>query len=181
LTVITTSVDPTLTFTIATHGGACNGVAQSSGASSSASAVVVGNVSSVSNGVSAQDLAVTTNAAFGFTVFLRNVSQINDGNGRTIADVAGSNATPGAFVAAGSPGFGYTTSDSALGTGTANRFTNGGAKWAALTSANSEVSFAAAGPVANDTICVGYQVGVSPATPAGTYSTVAIYTAVPLF
>ena len=74
---------------------------------------------------------------------------------------------------------GYTVDDATLSP-TANRFTNGGAKFAAMTTSNPEVHYGS-GVASNDADCIGYQVGVSAATPAGTYSTTVTYTAVPVF
>ena len=110
-----------------------------------------------------------------FSVYSRSTGALG-----VIDDVAGSNPSPIAFPSAGTEAFGYTTSDSSLGTGTVDRFTNGGAKWAALTALNAEVSYGT-GPVSVDTVFVAYQAGVGATTPAGTYSTILVYTAAPLY
>jgi hypothetical protein len=85
---------------------------------------------------------------------------------------------PTATWSAGSAYYGYTVDDSTLSP-TANRFTNGGAKFAAMTTSHAEVHYGS-GTASNDANCIGYQVGVSAATPAGTHSTTVIYTAVPV-
>ena len=131
------------------------------------------------NSIGAQDLTVSTNAANGYTVSARYTGKPLSGS-NTIADHAGTNGSPTTFAAPGNEAFGYTTSDSTLGTGTANRFTNGGPKWAAFTTANSEVAYSNA-PAASDVTCVGYQAGISGLTPAGVYTTTVIFTATPVF
>ena len=50
----------------------------------------------------------------------------------------------------------------------------------AFSTTPAEIQFEAFGIVSNTT-CLAYQVGISTTTPAGTYSTSVIYTAVPLF
>ena len=82
------------------------------------------------------------------------------------------------FPSLGTAGFGYTTSDTTLGTGTVGRF--GSNSWAGLSSTGSEVAF---GPALTlgDTNCVAYRVGISTTTPAATYSATVVYSAVPTF
>lgn len=167
-----------LTFGISGHVGSCNGAAQNGIAS--ATDVSLGSVSAASNRVAAQDLTVTTNAAGGYTIYARYSNPLTGPGGQTLADVSGTHASPVSFPAAGTAAFGYTTSESALGSGTADRFTNGGPKWAAFTASNAEVSRATA-PADTDTVCLAYQAGISPTIPAGTYSTTIIYTAVASF
>jgi hypothetical protein len=177
---VTANIDPAMTFTVGSHAGACNGATQTAGTTAGATTVGLGHPTAVANAVSAQDIGVTTNAANGFTVYTRSAGAMSDGNGHTISAVSGSNATPGAFPGAGTAAFGYTTNSSALGTGTGNRFTSGGPKWAAFTTTNAEVSYAATGYV-SQTNCVGYQIGAAATTVAGAYAVTVTYTAVPSF
>jgi alpha-tubulin suppressor-like RCC1 family protein len=177
---VSVQLDPSFTFTVGQLAGNCNGVPQSVGAIVSATAVGQGHVAGGSSVMAAQELAVSSNAGSGFAVYLRSATPLTSGS-HAIADVSGSNASPGSAPAAGTEGFGYTTSDAALIGGTANRFTNGGAKWAALSGTNAPVS-SATGPTANaDTVCVGYLTSTSNTTPAGTYNATVVYTAVPVF
>lgn len=175
---VSTVVTAALNFSVSAQAGPCNGVAQTVDASSSGTAVGLGRINS-SNGTAAQKLDVTTNAASGAIVYVRSSGPLTS-NGHTIANVAANNASPAAFPALGTEAFGYTTSDSTLGLGTPDRFTSGGAKWAALSTMDSEVSFIP-GPTVADSVCVAYQAGTSPATRAGSYSTTVIYTAVASF
>lgn len=180
-TVVSAIVDPTLTFTVSDNAAACNGVSPTANTSGSGTAVSLGRVNTGNLPFRSQNLAVSSNANGGYTVYARYTGQMNDGAGHNIANWTGTNASPTATWAANTEAFGYTSSDATLGTGTANRFTNGGAKFAALSTTDSEVSYAASGPVASDTNCVGYQIGVAGTTRAGSYSTTVVYTAVPVF
>lgn len=178
---LTFSILPTLDFTISgkSSGSTCNGV--TTNAASTSSSINLGVPTPVTNRVAAQDLNITTNAGSGYTVYTRYTAAPSNGS-NSIPDVSGSNASPGAFPAAGNEAFGYTTDDATLGTGTANRFTNGGAKWAPfVTTANAaEVAYSNTSAT-SDTQCVGYQIGVDGTTQYGTYATTIIYTAVPVF
>jgi hypothetical protein len=124
-----------------------------------------------------QDLQISTNATNGYTVYTRYTSKPQSG-ANTIADHTGSNTTPTAFSAAGTESYGYTTNDSALGTGIANRFASN--LWAAMTTTNAEVAFDATG-VNSTSYRVGHQVGISPTTRPGTYVTTIIYTCTPVY
>jgi hypothetical protein len=147
--------------------------------SSGPGSIPFGTPTASQNKITAQDLTVATNAGSGYTIFTRYTGQLTSGS-NTIADHTGTNAAPTAFSAAGTASFGYTTDDATLGTGTAARFTSGGAKWAALTTSNLEVAYSNVA-VASTTHCVGYQVGISSTTAAGTYTSTVIYTATPVF
>ena len=176
---VSLTVDPSLTFTVAgtSSGTACNGATTNQ--ATTASTIPLGRPTGSTNRIGAQNLTVATNAGGGYTVTTRYTAKPTSGT-NTIADHGGTNASPSAFSAAGTEAFGYTTNDATLGTGTANRFTNGGPKWAAFTTTNAEVAYSSAA-VASDVTCVGYQVGISPTTPAGTYTTTVIFTATPIF
>ncbi len=171
------TVAATLSFTAAgLNSGTCNG-ATITATSSTATAMPLGSLSMASNSVAGQTLTVSTNAAGGYTVYLRGTGQMGNGNGQFLAATSGSNATPAAFSAAGTEAFGYTT-DHAL-SGTATRFQPN--KWAALNTANEEVAFASAGPVSSDATKLCVQAGISGSTRAGVYTTQLIYSVVPTF
>ena len=59
------------------------------GASANATTVALGHVNGVTNGVGAQDLSITTNAALGFTIYARSTGTMDDGRGHTIAATDG--------------------------------------------------------------------------------------------
>lgn len=180
---VTLSVDGTLAFTIAGVTGngslAVNGATITNGLATTSSTIPFGTVTSSANKVAAQDLTVSTNSALGYTVYTRYTAQPTAGS-NTISDSSGSNASPATFSAAGTEAFGYTTEDATL-TGTADRFTSGGAnKWAAFTTSNAELVYNATA-VSNQTTRVGYQVGISGSTEPGSYITSVILTAVPVY
>ncbi len=174
------TVDDTLSFTVNAVAAAqgCDGT--TSTAASTATTIPFGTINSASNGIVCQDLTAATNATSGYTIYARYTAKPTNSIAQTIADWTGSNATPTTFSPAGTEAYGYTTNDSTLGTGTANRFTNGGQKWAALTNANAELAFEPNG-VASTTYRIGHQVGVSLTTRPGTYTTTVIYTSTPIY
>lgn len=181
----TVSVDPTLAFSIAgiTGNGSLtvNGATITNGLATTATTIPFGTATIGANKVAAQTITVTTNAGSGYTVYTRYTGQLTSSGGGTIADFTSggaSNSTPQAFTAAGTEGFGYTTEDTTLGTGTASRFSGG--KWAPFTTTNAEVAYNGA-PVSSDATKIGYQVGVSGTTKAGAYNTTVIYTATPIY
>ncbi len=178
---VSLTVDPSLSFTVAgvSSGGSVNG--QTTNVTSTASTVPFARVVTTgTNAVAEQLMTVATNATSGYTVYARYTAAPTSG-GNSIDDFTGTNASPATFSAANTEAFGYTTSDATLGTGTADRFTSsGGNKWAKFTTGNLEVMFNSA-PTASDTADIGYQVGISGATPAGTYTTTVILTATALY
>ncbi|MCA9332673.1 hypothetical protein KDA00_02255 [Candidatus Saccharibacteria bacterium] len=173
--LIQLTIDPTLTFT-------CSGVAASqsvNGATTNVTSTASGvnyqnNVTSSTNGISAHDLNVSTNATNGYTVYIRHTGQLTNGSD-TIANHTGTNAAPTSFPAAGTEAWGYTTEDSTLDP-TADRFTNPGNLWAGFTTSNEIVINNTGATSGTETTRVGHQVGVSTTTPAGTYQTTVIYT-----
>lgn len=174
------TIDPTLTFT-------CNGVASGqsvNGATTTLTTTCSGidfgtNVSTSTNGVSAHDLEVSTNASSGYAIYIRHSGSLTNG-AVNIANHTGTNLAPTAFPAAGTEAWGYTTEDATLGGGTANRFTNAGGFAGFNTSNEVVVDFASAAP-SSQTTRVGQQVGISNTTDSGTYQTTIIYTLVATF
>jgi hypothetical protein len=174
------TVDQTLTFTVNAVGSslACDGTTTT--APSTATTIPFGTVTAASNGIVCQDLTASTNATNGYTVFARYTAAPTNALGQAIADWTGTNATPTPFSTAGTEAYGYTTSDSALGTGTANRFTSPVQNWAKLTTSNAEVEYEPNG-VNSTTFRIGHQVGVSLTTHPGTYTTTVVYTCTPIY
>jgi sugar lactone lactonase YvrE len=172
------TIKPVLSLSAAAHAGSCNGVAQSSTSSSGPTSVHLGGISGGANGVVAQDFRVITNASNGYSMFIRHTGPLTGPSG-TLTDLAAPNSAPTAFPASGTEAVGYTTSDSAL-SGTPDRFTNGGAKWAGFSVVNEQVGRSVSGYV-DKTICLAYQAGVSDATLAGSYTSSVLITVVPSF
>lgn len=172
------SINPEMTFTVSGHpnSGTCNGEDLSDDVTPTGTAVAFGSMTTSANKVAAQDLQTTSNNGSGITVYSRKTGLLTNGSD-FIGDVAGTYASPGTFPSPGTAAFGYTTDESGMPSGTPDRFTNPTASWAYFTTSNSAISFT--DEPADHTICVAYQVGVSTTTPAGTYSTTIIYTAVP--
>ncbi|GAC1371257.1 MAG: hypothetical protein NVSMB39_4820 [Candidatus Saccharimonadales bacterium] len=177
-TTLSMNVDPTLTFTVnaVAAGQNCNGATAT--AASTATTVPFGNITTVSNGVVCQDLTAATNATGGYTIYARYTAAPTNSLAQTIASTSGTNAAPAAFSAPGTEAYGYTTTDTTLGTGTPGRFTSN--VWAAMTTANAEVAYEPSG-VNSSTYRIGHQVGVSLTTRPGTYVTTIIYTCTPVY
>jgi len=172
--LVSATVDPSLTFTIAgvASGQTINGATATNVATTTdANTIPFGSVSASSNKIAAHDLSIATNAAEGYTVYIRYTGALTYGT-ETIGDHTGTNETPTAFSAAGTEAFGYATND-------LTRFSTSD-YWAGFTTSNAAISTAATGPV-NNTFRVGYQVGVGGNTLAGTYTTTIVLTATPTY
>ncbi len=176
-TSMSVTVDPVFQFTVTPHSGSCNGVNQN-GSNVSGTQISFNSVNNT-NAIGAQRLAAESNAAQGFTVYVRASGPLSSTD-HTIANVSGTNAAPGAFATVGDEGFGYSTSDASLGTGAPDRFTSDGAKWSAFRTQNDEVLYGGAG-VASESSCLAAQVRTASATTSGNYTTTLTYLAVPLF
>jgi hypothetical protein len=176
---VSATVDPSLTFTVnAVSSGTVN--AATVNITTTATTIPFGTVTSSTNKIGAHDLTVGTNAAGGYTVTTKYTGALTNLASNTISDISGTNASPGAFPAAGNEGFGYTTRDSSLGTVAYDRFTNpAGDLWAKFTTSPLEVAYSAT--AASETTRVGYQVGIAPTTEAGTYTTTVVFTATPVY
>lgn len=174
------TIDNTLTFTVNAVASSQNCNGSTSTQASTATTIPFGTVTSGANQIVCQDLTAATNATNGFTIFTRYTAKPTNPLNQTIADWTGTNATPTTFSAPGTEAYGYTTNSATLGTGTPNRFTNAGPKYAAATTSNNEVAFTPNG-VTSTTTRVGHQVGISLTTFPGTYTTTIIYTCTPIY
>lgn len=177
--LVSLTVDPTLTFTVNTVSGGVSVNGTNTTVASGATGIDYGNsVTSSANGVSAHRLDVTTNADGGYVVYIRHNGDLTDQTSNTITVHSGTNGSPTAFPAAGTEAWGYTTEDSSLTGGTADRFTNPGNAWAGFTTANAPVMDNPAATAGTDQVEVGHQVGITTSTEAGTYTTIIIYTVI---
>jgi len=178
--LLSLTIDATLSFTINAVGSAqsCDGTTTTS--ASTSTTIPFGTVTSASNAVVCQDLIAATNTTNGYTIYARYTAAPANTLSQTIANASGSNASPAAFSSAGTAAYGYTTNDSSLGTGTANRFTNPSQGWAAMTTSNAEIAYEAAGITAM-TYRIGPQAGISTTTNPGNYQTTIIYTCTPVY
>jgi hypothetical protein len=122
-------------------------------------------------------LTTSTNAYNGYVVYGWNTQPLTNGS-NTIAAYGSSNASPTTWSGTG---FGYSTNDSDLSGGTADRFTNGGPKYAGFgTSGPGDPVADHAGPVttpiSSEQFTISYRVTGNATTRAGTYDTTVIYT-----
>lgn len=176
--VVTLTVDPTISLNIAAvaSGQAVNGATTT--VTSTDGTIPFGTVTTGALSIAAHDATVTTNAGSGYTVYIRYTAKPTSGS-NDIDDHSGSNATPSS-MSAGTEAFGYTTNDSTL-SGSAARFTDSAPEYAAFTTSNAEVSYSGAA-VTSQTTRIGYAVGISGTTPAGTYgNSTVILTATPAY
>lgn len=194
---VSVDVDPSLSLAVVQKtSGSCNGVTLTQTAAwTTNNNVDMGHPSVVTNDVAAQNITIATNATNGFTVYARYDHALYNQStsvpsSNSLADATGTNASPQSGMSAGTEAYGYTTNDSTLGTGTASRFTTGGGnKWAAFSTSDAEVAYNGApagsstdiGGGSNNTVCLGYQVGISGTTKAGHYTDTVFLTATPIF
>lgn len=177
-TLVSLTIDPTLSFSIAsvTSGTTVNGA--STTVNSGATSIDFQNsVTSGSPGVSAHDLTIGTNATGGYTAYIKHTGLLTNGASDTIDNWTGTNLSPAGSFPTTAEAWGYTTEDSslsAIGDG-ADRFTNPGNEWAGFSTTNQEVAFSAT-PVSGELTQVGHQVSVASSTEAGTYQTTIVYT-----
>jgi hypothetical protein len=185
---VSASIDPTFTFTVAgvNSGGTVNGA--TTNISTTATSIPFGVLSSGSTKIAAHDLSVTTNALNGYTITVKGAtSPVLNSGAQNIDEFTGTNASPSTWSSpAGSSAsvntgfFGYTTNDATLGTGTANRFTSGGTKWAGTTTSPLEIAFSSAG-ITSEVTRVGWQAEVNAIQPQGSYSGTVIIVATPSY
>lgn len=120
-------------------------------------------------------LTTTTNSSTGYVVYAWSTQLMTMG-ASTLADWTGTNASPTTF-GNGSFGFGYTTDDASLTGGTADRFTNGGAKYAGFVHSGSgdPVADRTTGPVSGAVDTITYRIAASGSQVSGTYTTIIVY------
>jgi hypothetical protein len=164
------TVDPTLTFNVSNYGSAVNGSGSTGLVTTTNTTVPFGTVAAGSTAAGSQSLAVSTNAAHGYNLYVRDTQPLTNSNLDTIADTTGTNASPVALTA---NTFGYTTD----GAG-ATQFTSN--TWAKLDTTNRIIATRAT-PQNADTTHVEYKVGISNVQQPGTYSTIITYTVAPTY
>jgi len=184
--LVSLTIPPTLTFT--TTGVASGQDVWPDGDPGSLSTTVASTgtdidhgttVNATTNGVSAHDLNIATNASGGYNVYVRHTGPLTNATSATIDDWTGTNATPTSFPAAGTEAWGYTTDDSDIA-----QF-YGLDLWAGFPTAGGSggdlVATGASATASTETVRVGHQVGVASTTDAGTYTTTIVYTVVATF
>jgi hypothetical protein len=209
---MTMTVTDTLSFSVAgvaggtlcgTGGNTTNNTT-TTGVVTTATTIPFGTVTSATNAIACQILTAATNATNGYTIYIRDSAALANALAQKIPDVGSgttgsytgtqTNSAPGAFTnntssLATYPGFnqggyGYTTSSTTLGTGTANRFDPSGTTnlWAAYghNTGNGEVGYQPTG-VNSTSVYIAHQVGITTLTQPGTYTTTVIYTCTPIY
>jgi hypothetical protein len=127
-------------------------------------------------------LTTSTNAYNGYTVYGHETDPLTDSYSQTIADFASPNSNPANWSGTG---FGYSTSDSNILGGTADRFTSGGPKFAGFTMAVPGDPIAdhtepvLETPIVNESHTVTYRVTAGENQAAGKYTTSIVYIVVP--
>ena len=129
------------------------------------------------------NLTTSTNAYYGYTVYGHETGPLTSGPD-TISDYSGSNGSPTAWTGTG---FGYTTNDSDLAGGTANRFTNPTAKYAGFTTSApgdpvaDHTAVLSGSVITNEQFTIGYRLTADSTAKAGAYTTNIIYVVVPTY
>jgi autotransporter-associated beta strand protein len=129
-------------------------------------------------------LRTSTNAYSGYVIKAYTTDKLRKSISEYIADFASSNAAPAVWSGTG---FGYTTSDSNLSGGIADRFTNGGPKYAGFTQTTSgdpvadHTASVSGLPISNEDFTINYRVTGDALTTAGKYSTTIVYTCIPQY
>ncbi|GIW62036.1 MAG: hypothetical protein KatS3mg089_0888 [Patescibacteria group bacterium] len=193
---VSATVDPTLTFTVAgvTGDGSAtvNGATITNGLATTATTIPFGTLTVGTPKIAAHDVTITTNAVNGYTVTASHSATSQTGNpplvsgtSNNIDSFTGTNASPttwsspaGTSANVNTGFFGYTTEDTSLCTGTANRFSSN--KWAGTTTTGEEVICSTTG-VSSQTTRVGWQVEVNNLQPAGSYTGTVILIATPTY
>lgn len=183
---VSATVDPNFSFSIAAvnAAGTVNGATTT--ITTTASTIPFGTLTPGTPAIGAHDVTVTTNAGSGYNVTASaSATPPLVSGSNNIDPFSGTNATPttwsepaGSTQNVNTGYFGYTTEDTTLCTGTADRFD--GNEWAGTTTTGMEVICSATG-VSAQTIRVGWQVEVNTIQPAGSYTGTAILIATPTY
>ncbi len=125
-------------------------------------------------------LTTSTNAYNGYIVYGNDASPLNT---TYIPNYASPNSAPTSWTGTG---FGYTTNDSNLTGGTANRFTSGGPNYAGFTTSSpgdpvADHAGPVTTPISSEQFTISYRVTANTQTPAGTYGTTVSYIVVPSY
>lgn len=187
---LSASVDPNFTFSVAGVASSGSVNSETTTVTTTSTTVPFGTLTADTPSVGAHDLTVTTNAGSGYTITASHSATIAgdpplvSGN-NNIDAFTGTNTTPTVWSGpAGSTAntntgfFGYTTEDTTLCTGTANRFD--GNEWAGSSILGQEVACSTTG-VDTEITRIGYQTEVNSIQPAGSYTGTVILIATPTY
>jgi hypothetical protein len=192
---VSATVDPSFSFSVAAvnSGGNFNGGTGNIDETSTATTIPFGTLTIGTDEIVAHDLTVSTNASNGYQVTASHSANLIAGNpplasgSANIDAFTGTNASPsnwsepaGTTANTNTGFFGYSTEDSTLCTGTANRFTNSGPNWAGSSTVGGELVCSAT-PITNETTRVGWAVEVNGYQPPGLYTGTVMLIATPTF
>ncbi len=193
---VSATVDPTLTFTVTgvTGDGSAtvNSAVITNGLATTATTIPFGTLTAGTSKIAAHDVTITTNAFNGYTVTASHSATSQSGNpplisgtSNNIDSFTGTNSSPATWSSPSGTSanvntgfFGYTTEDTSLCTGTANRFSSN--KWAGTTTTGEEIICSTTG-VSSQTTRVGWQIEVNNLQPAGSYTGTVILIATPTY
>lgn len=193
---VSASIDANFTFTVSgvSTGGNFNGGTGNINVTTTASTIPFGTLTAGTPKIAAHDVLVTTNASNGYTVTASHSATaqagfppLTSGATNNIDSFTGTNGTPTTWSSPGGTTantntgfFGYSTEDATLCTGTAARFTSGGAKWAGSSTTGEEAICNATGVTAQTTR-IGWELEVNTIQPGGSYTGTAILVATPTY
>lgn len=193
---VSATVDPNFTFSVAgvSSGGNFNGGTGNLNVTSTANTIPFGTLIAGTPKIAAHDVTITTNAGGGYTVTASHSANAQTGNPPLVSGATnnidaftGTNDTPTTWSAPGGTAantntafFGYSTEDATLCTGTVDRFTTGGLKWAGSSTTGGEVACNATG-VSSQTTRIGWEVETNAVQPAGSYTGTVILVATPTY
>lgn len=171
---VSLTVDANFTFTVAgVDSGQSTNNGDTTNVATTSTTIPFGQVTDTTNGIAAQDLAISTNANNGYNIYTKYTGQLTNGSSDTIDDHTGTNAAPSVMANdAATEEFGYSTDNLA-------RF--GASEYAGFTATNEEVASSATSTSGTETSRVSLQAGIATTTEAGTYNSTVIYTAVPTY
>lgn len=149
------------------------------GATSTPTAMPFGNLTFGMDMSGAQRLSVTTNAEFGYQLFVLENHDLNSATGEVIPDVPGDNANPAVWPVADVSAFGYHTSDLTLSGANPSRFASDNT-YAKFETVMREVSFSAV-PVVNEQTDIVYRIKATSQQKAGDYQNNIEYIVVPTY
>lgn len=193
---VSATVDPNFSFSVAgvSSGGNFNGGTGNINVTSTATTIPFSTLAAGVAKIAAHDVTISTNAANGYTVTASHSASAVAGNPPLVSGATnnidaftGTNGTPTTWSAPGGTGantntgfFGYSTEDATLCTGTAARFTTGGAKWAGSSTVGEEVICNAAA-VSSQTTRIGWEAEANSIQPAGAYTGTVVLVATPTY
>lgn len=131
-----------------------------------------GSIAPGSAATASSTLTTTTNGDGGYQVTLFATSLLTSGL-NTILNWTGTNTTPTSFTTG--EGFGYTTSDTNLAGGAANRFSTGTLYAGFTLTGPGDIVADNTTPVTSDVATISYRLGTTSTTKAGSYTSTLVY------